>query len=96
MNWPGEDGTLRDLLKWGILAILEELEIIREQVEMNPPNLDKVDLTFQVASLAEGLRELEERVNKLEQHKNAVSWILGLSAATSFGLLLAYIIGLVK
>ena len=96
MNWPGDDGTLRDLIKWGILAILDELEIIRERVEMDQPNPDRVDLTFQVASLAEGLHELEARVTKLEQHKNDISWILGLSAATSFGLLLAYLIGLAK
>jgi hypothetical protein len=96
MNWPGEDGTLRDLLRWGILAILEELEVIREQIEMDPPNPDRVDITFQVASLSEGLHELEQRVIKLENHKNTVSWTLGLTAAMSFGLFLAYLIGLVK
>ncbi len=96
MNWPGEDGTLRDLLKWGLLAILEELEVIREQIEMDLQGSDRIDITFQVASLAEGLHELEERVSKLESHKNSVSWILGLTAAMSFGLFLAYLIGLAK
>lgn len=96
MNWPGEEGRLRDLLKWGILAILEELEVIREQIEMDLPNPDRVDITFQVASLAEGMHELEERVSRLESHKNTVSWALGLTAAMSFGLFLAYLIGLAK
>lgn len=94
MTWPGGDGSLREMIRRGILAIMEQLEVIRW--EMGQENPDQVDLSYQVASLAEGLHELETRVEKLEQHKNTVSWLLGLSAAMSAGALLAYLIGLLR
>lgn len=93
MIWPGPDGSLRDLLRWGILAILEELEVIRETMSENG---DRTDLTYQVASLAEGLRDLEHRVELLEQHRNTISWFLGLSAAMTMGVLVAYIVGMLR
>jgi hypothetical protein len=93
MRWPGPDGSLRELVSRGVLAILEELEVIRYEMEKNE---DRSDIIYQVASLAEGLKDLEDRVSSLEGHKNTVSWLLGLSGAMSFGVLLAYIIGLLK
>jgi uncharacterized membrane protein YjjP (DUF1212 family) len=63
---------------------------------MGQENPDQVDLSYQVASLAEGLHELETRVDKLEQHKSMVSWLLGLSAAMSAGAFLAYLMGLLR
>lgn len=93
MTWPGPRGTLRDIITNGILAILEELEVIRYQMEQHE---NRADLTYQVASLAEGLRDLEERVTSLENHKNIVSWLLGLSAALTAGMFLAYLVGMLK
>lgn len=93
MMWPGVDGSLREVIRRGILAILEELEVIRYQMEQCE---NRSDLTYQVASLAEGLRDLEERVTSLESHKNAVSWLLGLSAALTAGMFLAYLLGMLK
>jgi hypothetical protein len=97
MAWPGQKGSLRELIERGILAILEELEVIKYQMDQQDlGNPNRVDLIFQVASISEGLHELETRVQKLEQHKNAVSWLLGLTTAMSFGVLLAYLIGLLR
>lgn len=95
-NWPGSDKSLRELIKWGISAILEELEVIHLDIDKETQDLDKVNLIFQVASLAEGLHELEERVSELERHKSTVSWILVLVVAMSFGVFLAYLIGLLR
>lgn len=95
-NWPGPEGSLRELIKRGILAILEELEVIHLEMSRETQDLDKVNLNFQVASLAEGLHELEERVSELERHKSTVSWILVLVVAMSFGVFLAYLIGLLR
>jgi hypothetical protein len=94
MSWPGEEGSLRDLIKWGILSILEQLEIVIWKMEQE--GTGRGDLTYQVAALAEGLQELEARITRLEEHKNTISWLLGLSAAMSFGVLLAYLIGLLR
>ncbi len=94
MDWPGDDGSLRELIRRGILTILEQLEVIIWKMERE--NLDQVDLSYQVASLSEGLQELEVRVTRLEAHKNTVSWLLGLSGAMSLGVFLAYLIGLLR
>lgn len=96
MNWPGSEGSLRELIKLGVLAILKELEVIHLDIDKDTQDLDKVNLIFQVASLAEGLHELEERVSELERHKTTVSWILVLAVAMSFGVFLAYLIGLLR
>lgn len=93
MNWPGTDGSLRELIKRGILAILEDLELLR--VEMSQYE-DRTDINYQVASLAEGLRDLETRVTILEQHKERVSWWIGLSLAVTAGMFLAYLVGIIR
>lgn len=95
-DWPGSEGSLRELIKLGVLAILKELEVIHLDIDKDTQDLDKVNLIFQVASLAEGLHELEERVSELERHKTTVSWILVLAVAMSFGVFLAYLIGLLR
>lgn len=95
-DWPGLEGSLRELIKRGILAILEELEVIRSQMDKESHDFGRTDIIFQVASLAEGLHELEERVSELERHKSTVSWILVLVVAMSFGVFLAYLIGLLR
>lgn len=93
MNWPGEDGSLRELIKRGILSILDELEVIREQMARTEK---QTNLNYQVAALSEGLLDLERRVAALERHKSWVSWLLGLSAALTAGMFLAYIVGMLK
>jgi len=65
VNWPGPEGSLRELVKRGTLAILEELEVIRDEMEQRKTKEDRTTLTYQIASLSEGLRELEVRVTRL-------------------------------
>lgn len=93
MNWPGPDGTLREIIQRGILAIMEQLEGLRIDMQQHE---EWTDVNYQVAALAEGLRDLEQRVLDLEQHKNNVSWWIGLSIAMTIGAVLAYVLGMLR
>jgi hypothetical protein len=79
MEWPGTDGTLRDLINRRAEAIEKQLAALRKTIdEMTEKPIRYAEfesLKLQISSLNEGLMELEQRVMELEQHKSFASWI---------------------
>lgn len=79
MGWPGADGSLRDLINRRAEAIEKQLAAIQRLVEhMGEKPIRSQDfesLKLQVVGLTEGLYELEQRVEQLEQHKSLASWV---------------------
>jgi len=55
------------LLGEGIMIMAESTIVRQSELE---------GIKYQVASLAEGLGEIEIRVSKLEKHNSTVSWVL--------------------
>lgn len=76
--WEGL--RLRDLINQRLDALEAELKAIRlslEKMAHRTISASEFDnLKFQVASLAEGLNELEARIGQLEQHNSIVRWIV--------------------
>jgi len=60
-------------------ALEKELKALREAIqgmgERPVRHYEFENLKLQVASLAEGLAELEQRIIELEQHKSLSSWV---------------------
>lgn len=79
MEWPGQDGSLRDLINRRAEALERQLAAVRKMIEaMGEKPIRSQDfesLKLQVVGLAEGLYELEQRVEQLEQHKSLASWV---------------------
>lgn len=79
MEWPGHDGSLRDLINRRAEALERQLAAVRKMIEaMGEKPIRSQDfesLKLQVVGLAEGLYELEQRVEQLEQHKSLASWV---------------------
>ena len=75
-----EQFTLRELLLQGFQAVNRELAEIKRAIELLAKNTtvgyhDIESLKIQVASLAEGLSELESRVVGLEKHAVLATWL---------------------
>lgn len=96
--WPGPQGSLRDLMNRRLDALQNELKAIkvllmRERSGL-PPEFDSLKL--QVASLAEGLRELGERVEELEQHKSIASWVFRQAITVAVIVVVIYLLGVIR
>lgn len=79
MEWPGPDGNLRDLINRRAEELERQLTSVRRAIEAMGErpirSQDFESLKLQVIGLAEGLYELEQRVEQLEQHKSLASWV---------------------
>lgn len=97
-GWPGREGSLRDLINRRLDALQHELKAIRVSLMRDkvhvPPEFD--NLKLQVASLAEGLRELEERIIQLEQHKSIASWIFRQAITVAVIVVIIYLLGVIR
>ena len=91
---------LRDFLLWRFETLEKELQVIKGLLEkmaekpVNPREFDS--LRLQVIGLAEGLSELENRVNALEQHKSMASWLARQAAVIAVIIAIIYFMGLVR
>lgn len=95
-KWPGSEGSLRDLIK-GMAADLKAVRLLLKTMSEEPVKpYEFSQLKVQVGGLAEALHELEERVVQLEQHKSTASWIFRQIITVGMGLLLAYLIGVLR
>lgn len=97
MEWPGPDGSLRGLINRRAEEIEKQIASIRGMIEhMGEKPIRSAEfenLKLQVTGLAEGLYELERRVDELEQHKSLANWIF--RQAITIGVMVAviYILG---
>lgn len=95
-KWPGPEGSLRDLIK-ALAADLNAIRLLLETMSEKPVKPYEFEqIKSQVAGLAEALRELEVRVIALEQHKSTASWVFRQIITVGMGLLLAYMIGVLR
>ena len=95
-KWPGPEGSLRDLVK-ALAADLNAIRLLLEIMSENPVRPSEFEtIKLQVGGLAEALRELELRVVQLEQHKSTASWVFRQIITVGMGLLLAYMIGVLR
>lgn len=97
-QWPGPDGNLRDLINRRLDVLQNELKTIKvllmRQRSGLPPEFDSLKL--QVASLAEGLREVEERVGQLEQHKSIASWVFRQAITVAVIVVIIYLLEVIR
>lgn len=97
MTWPGPDGTLRDLVKYGLADVrkaISHLCVVIEKMDRSKPEIKLIEL--EVLGLQESIDELEERLVNLERHKNTVSWLMALLAAMFTGMVLTYLVQLLR
>lgn len=96
MGWPGPEGSLRDLINRKAKELERQLAAVQRAIEaMSEKPIRSQDfesLKLQVIGLAEGLYELEQRVEQLEQHKSLASWLF--RQIVTFAVLLALIYAL--
>lgn len=95
-----QPGTLRELINQRLDALHVDLKAIRALLEVMPEIPVKPyefeNLKLQVASLAEGLNELEDRVIQLEQHKSAASWLFRQAITVVVIVLIIYLLGVLR
>lgn len=91
---------LRDFLIWRFDTLERELHVIRgilEKMAEKPISPREFDgLRLQVAGLAEGLAELENRVEALEQHKSMASWLARQAATIAVIVGIIYLLGVMR
>lgn len=98
----GDKGPLllRDFLLWRFETIERQLHAIRGVLETmadKPVSAREFDsLKLQVAGLAEGLKELEERVKALEQHKGMASWLARQALVIAVIVVIVYFMGVMR
>lgn len=98
----GDKGPLllRDFLLWRFETIERELHAIRgalEKMAEKPVSLREFDsLKLQVAGLAEGLKELEERTKALEHHKGMASWLARQALVIAIIVVIIYLMGVMR
>jgi hypothetical protein len=84
---------LRDFLIWRFDTLEKEFRSIRvileEMAEKPVSGREFENIKLQVAGLAEGLKELEDRTAALEKHKSLASWLFG--QLVSFGVIVVII-----
>jgi hypothetical protein len=77
-NWPGPDGSLRDLVKGGLADVREAIArlcvVIEEFSKLNTAHDVKL-IELEMLGIQESLEELEARLIELEAHKNMAQWI---------------------
>lgn len=97
MGRGAEPGSLRQLINQRIDELKREISSLRSVFEIMPErpvkHYELESLKFQVASLAEGLAELEQRVIQLEQHKSTASQVLRHGIVILLTVFLVYLIG---
>lgn len=100
MGWPGPDGNLRDLVNRRADELEKQLAAVRRVIEaMGEKPIRSQDfesLKLQVVGLAEGLYELEQRVEQLEQHKSLASWLFRQVVTIAVLIALIYVLGVWK
>lgn len=76
-DWPGPEGSLRDLVKGGLSTIHDAIEhlcvIVAEIDTKDDPQIKIVEL--EMLGLQEAVEELEQRISALESHKNLAQMI---------------------
>lgn len=78
-NWPGQDGSLRDLVKGGLANVREAIAHLCIVIsEMDKPGAapEVKMLELEVLGLQEAIEELETRIVQLENHKNLFQYIV--------------------
>jgi len=92
--------TLRQLITERMIALEKELRGLKEAItvmgERPVRHYEFENLKLQVASLAEGLTELEQRVGELEQHKSLASWLFRQIVTVLVIVTLIYMLGVWK
>lgn len=95
-----ENLTLRQLITERMTALEKELKALREAItvmgERPVRHYEFENIKLQVASLAEGLNELEQRVSELEQHKSLANWLFRQAVTIGVIVALVYILGVWK
>lgn len=94
-----EAGSLRQLINARLDALAADLKAIRLLLEMPEKPVRPYEfegLKLQVAQFAEALQELEARVVQLEQHTSRTAWIFRQAITIILGLLIAYLIGVLR
>ena len=89
--------SLRELIKQRTEALEKELRALRGLIEAmgDRPirNSEFESIKLQVHSLAEGMKELEQRVMELEKHKGLASWIARQLVTIAVIVVIVYILG---
>lgn len=98
----GDKGPLllRDFLIWRFETLERELLLIREalgRMADKPASVREFDsLKLQVVSLIEGMKELEDRVKALEQHKGVASWLARQALVIAVIVVIVYFMGVMQ
>lgn len=91
---------LRELLNTRMDALERQLKAIHTLLDSMSEKVVKhyefENLKFQVASLAEGIHELEQRVNELEQHNSIIRWVVRQVVTVVIIVIIVWLIGLVR
>jgi len=87
---------LLDLIRAEFEVLERELEALREWIMKLPDRYDIDSLKTQVAVLAEGMHEIEQRVTKLEEHKSWATLVFFQLATVAAIVLIIYLLYLVS
>lgn len=100
---PFETGqylSLKEYIGITISPLERELSQMRSAIEKLAGSELKLheleNLKLQVASLSEGLQELEKRLDILEQHDNVSTWLFRFVAGVGTALLIAWLGGFIR
>lgn len=93
INFKDYIGLTIEPLKQAVVSL--GLGLARLENNQTPPS--QIDqLKIQVASLSEGLKELERRLDQIERHDSIGQWVFRQLITVIMALIIAYLVSLVR